>query len=372
MLFYNGDIFTPVGYVQGGFRVENGLFAEILPGLSDGDVNLYGANVIPGLVDIHTHGNSGADFSDGYLPGLKKIAAYSAKNGITSFVPTSMSLPYEQLRKAFTTAKELYDSRPDGLARILGIHMEGPFFSQKKKGAQNGAYLKNPDYDAFCRLNDGCGKLIRIIDIAPELIGSAAFTKKAAEHCTVSVAHTDADYIQASEVFDAGANHLTHLFNAMPPVHHRNPGVIGAACERKNIMAELISDGHHVCPSMVRMAFQLFPNRICLISDSLRCCGMSDGVYELGGQQVCLTSGVARLPDGTIAGAASNLWQDMLNAIHFGIPEETAIRAATINPAKSIHADDQIGGIETGKYADFVICSRNLEIRQVFINGMRI
>ena len=222
------------------------------------------------LVDIHTHGNSGADFSDGDFDGLNRMAIYSARNGITSFTPTSMTLPYEQLVKAFATAKKLYDNQSDGLARIMGIHMEGPFFSDKKKGAQNGSYLKNPDYEIFQKLNDGCGNLIRIVDIAPELIGSTDFTKKAVEHCTVSIAHTDADYEQSSEVFNSGADHLAHLFNAMPPIHHRKPGVIGAASERENVMAELISDGHHVHPSMIRMAFKLFPNRICLISDSLR------------------------------------------------------------------------------------------------------
>ena len=372
MLYYNAKVFTPEGWIRGGFRVENGRFAEILPGLGKGDEDLENAKVIPGLVDIHTHGNSGADFSDGSLEGLKTMAAYCARNGITSFAPTSMTLPFETLAAAFQTARELHDHRPSGCARVMGIHMEGPFFSEKKKGAQNAAYLRDPDMDMFKALQQGCGGLVRIVDTAPELNGAAAFAAEASRNCTVSAAHTDADYEQAAAFFDAGANHVTHLFNAMPPIHHRRPGVIGAACEREDVVAELICDGLHVHPSVIRMAFRLFPGRICLISDSLRCCGMPDGEYELGGQQVFLRGGVARLGDGTIAGAASNLFQDLRNAIRFGIPEEEAIRAATVLPAREIGAESEIGSIEPGKFADFMVCGEDLSLRQVCIGGEKI
>ncbi len=369
MLYTNAEVFTPAGFIRGGFTVEDGRFGEVFAGERAGGVDLGGARVIPGLVDIHTHGAMGADFSDGDAAGLRRMAAYLAGRGVTSFAPTSMTLPYETLAAAFETAVELAEERPEGCARVMGIHMEGPFFSEKKKGAQNGAYLRLPDLVAFRKLCEGCGGLVRIVDVAPELEGAADFTTGARALCTVSVAHTDADYEAARAVFEAGATHLTHLFNAMPPIHHRKPGVIGAASERESVVAELICDGLHVHPSSVRMAFKLFPGRVCLISDSLRCCGMPDGEYELGGQQVFLAGGVARLADGTIAGAASDLYADMRNAVAFGIPAEEAILAATIRPAREIGRAGEIGSIEPGKLADFVVCGEGLEARAVCIGG---
>jgi len=372
MLYTNANVFTPAGFVRGGFLVEDGRFAEVFSGERSGGTDLGGAYVIPGLVDIHTHGAANADFSDGDAEGLKRMASHLAKCGVTSFAPTSMTLPYETLAAAFETAVEVRKNRPAGAARVMGIHMEGPYFSEKKKGAQNGAYLKLPDPEGFRRLYDGCGGLVRVIDVAPELAGAVEFTRSAKELCTVSVAHTDASYEEAKAVYEAGATHLTHLYNAMPSIHHRKPGVIGAASECDNVVAELICDGLHVHPSSVRMAFKLFPGRICLISDSLRCCGMPDGEYELGGQQVFLSGGVARLADGTIAGAASDLYRDMLNTIAFGIPREEAITAATIRPAREIGRADEIGSIEAGKLADFVVCDTSLSAQAVYIGGERV
>ena len=369
MLYTNANVFTPSGFVHGGFTVEDGRFAEVFAGDRSGGTDLKGACVIPGLVDVHTHGAAGADFSDGDADGLRRMAAHLAKCGVTSFAPTSMTLPYETLAAAFETAVEVREQRPAGCARVMGIHMEGPYFSEKKKGAQNGAYLKLPDLEGFRRLYEGCGGLVRIIDVAPELAGAVDFARGAKELCTVSVAHTDAGYEDAKAVYEAGATHLTHLYNAMPSIHHRKPGVIGAASECDNVVAELICDGLHVHPSSVRMAFKLFPGRICLISDSLRCCGMPDGEYELGGQQVFLAGGVARLADGTIAGAASDLYRDMLNAIDFGISRDEAITAATIRPAREIGRADEIGSIEAGKLADFVICDEALHAQAVYIGG---
>lgn len=386
MIYRNAEVFIDGHFRICDFEVIDGRFVAIgnpyLPAIDeaagDEETNLDGRWVIPGLVDVHTHGSMNADFSDGDYEGLKKMAAYLAKSGVTSFAPAGMTLPYETLAEAFATGKKLHDECPEGCARLMGIHMEGPFFSEKKKGAQNGAYLRDPDFDAFKKLYDGCGGLVRIVDVAPELLGAVEFTAKASELTTVSIAHTDASYEEAAAVLDAGATHLTHLYNAMPPIHHRKPGVIGAGSERdgseedRGVIAELISDGYHVHPSSVRMAFKLFPGRICLISDSLRCCGMPEGKYELGGQDVFLKGGVARLEDGTIAGSASNVYTCMLNAIEYGIPKETAVAAATITPAREIGADDLIGSIAEGKLADFIICDENLKPERIILGGKEI
>ena len=211
------------------------------------------------------------------------------------------------------------------------------------------------------------------MDIAPELPGAVEFVEGAKSLCTDSIAHTDSDYDHAKAAIDAGVTHLTHLFNAIPGIHHRNPGVIPAAAENEHILAELICDGIHIHPATVRLAFKLFgPERIILISDGLRCSGMPNGEYAFGGQMICLNNGVAKLADGTIAGAVTSLFDDMLRAISFGIDETDAIRAATINPARSISAEQVIGSIEPGKYADFVICSEDYSQKRVFRGGKEV
>lgn len=372
MRYENGWIFADGRFVRGGFSVENGRFAHVLEDIPGPAEDLDGALVIPGLVDIHVHGCAGADFSDGDYAGLVRMARHLARRGVTSFAPASMTLPYDALDKAFHAAARL---RREGLAdgaRLMGIQMEGPFLSREKRGSQNPAYLRLPDWDRFLRLYDAAEGLLRIVDVAPELPGAVEFTRRASEKCRVSVAHTAAGYDQAAAVFDAGATHLTHLFNAMSGIHHRHPGPIGAASERENVTAELICDGIHVHPSAVRMAFRLFPRRICLISDALRCCGMADGSYSLGGQEILLSGGVARLTGGAIAGSAADLYQCMRRAVSFGIPREQAVWAATALPARVIGRESETGAIADGRAADFVICGGELEPEAVYLGGKRL
>ena len=373
MFYKNARIFTSdFQFHTGAFEVtDDGKFGAVLSENVPADAtDLQGATVIPGLIDVHSHGAMGADFSDGDYEGLKKMAACLAQAGVTSFAPASMTLPYDVLAKAFATAKQLVKEAPANCSRLMGIQMEGPYFSEKKKGAQNGEYLKTPDFAGFKELFDNCDGLIKIADVAPELPGAAEFVAQASKLCTVSVAHTDSDYDHAKAAFDAGATHLTHLYNCMPGIHHRNPGVIPAAVENENVRAEIICDGQHVHPSSVRLAFSMFgAQRMILVSDALRCAGMPEGQYELGGQQVFLKEGLARLADGTIAGSASNLYDGLQKAIAFGIPEQDAVRAATYNPACALGAEAKVGSIATGMYADFLVCSADYAEKRVFLGG---
>ena len=374
MFYKNARIYaSDYRFHHGAFEVtEDGKFGQILPDhIPEDAYDLEGATVIPGLVEVHSHGNSGCDFSDGDYEGLKTMARYYLSCGITSFAPASMTLPYAVLEKAFATARRLVDEDPAGCAKLRGIHMEGPYFSYKKRGAQNPEYLKEPDFEGFRKLYEGCGGLVRIVDVAPELSGAAEFIRKASKLCTVSVAHTDAAYEQAKDAFGAGASHLTHLYNAMPAIGHRSPGVIPAAVECPQSRAELICDGLHVHPAAIRLAFSMFgPERMIIVSDSGRCAGQPEGTqFDLGGQRAQVIGGVARLADGTIACSATNLWQCLINAVSFGIPEESAIRACTINPACALGVQGEVGSIAPGKVADFVVCSPDYAKKRVYLGG---
>ena len=375
MFYKNARIFgSDFKFHLGAFEVVDGKFGAVLPDAVPEDAeDLHGATVIPGLIEVHSHGNSNCDFSDGDYEGLKTMARFYLEHGTTSFAPTSMTLPYDVLAKAFATARKLADEQPEGLSVVRGINMEGPYFSMKKKGAQNGAYIKDPDFEGFKKLYDGCGGLIRIVDLAPELPGAVEFAEKASKLCTVSVAHTDTDYEHARAVFEAGATLMTHLYNAMPGIHHRNPGAIPAGCEKPNVQAEIICDGLHIHPASVRLAFSAFKDRMIVISDSGRCAGLPEGTkFDLGGQFAWVKGGIGRLADGTISCSASNMWDCFTNCLSWGIQEEEVVRACTYNPAKALSADDVVGSIETGKLADFLICAPDYSSKRIFLHGKEI
>jgi len=296
-------------------------------------LDVSGCYIIPGLVDIHLHGAMGADFSDATPEAIHTIAQFLLQTGVTSFLGTTMALPEETLFDICTTACPLVNQNIPGQATLRGLNLEGPFFSQEKRGAQNPAYIIPADFSLFSRLYAASGNSIRTLAIAPETVGALEFIQAAAPLCTLSLAHTAADYDTAMSAFSLGANHVTHLFNGMSPFSHRDPGVVGAAFDA-DAYVELITDGVHLHPSIVRAVFQLFGDeRICLISDSVSACGMADGQYELGGQTITVSGNMSTLPGGSLAGSVTTLLDCMRTAISFGIPFAQALRAASFNPA---------------------------------------
>jgi len=365
MIIKNGLVFEETGKFQ-----KRNLFINSAHKITEepveGDsnvINAEGLYVIPGLVDVHIHGALGRDFCDQDGKGLCKIAAYLKSQGITTFCPASMTLPIEKLEKIFQTVSDVPET--SDYASLAGIHMEGPFISPHKKGAQKEDYILSPDIDSFKRLNDACGNKIRIVTIAPELPQAMEFIHTFSDKLSISLGHSAADYETACLAYKAGANHVTHLFNAMPPLNHREPGIIGAAADSPHVMAELICDGLHVSPSVIRIAFSVFgDDRIVLISDAMRATGMEDGTYELGGQPVWKKGNRAVLKDGTLAGSVTNLMECMKNAVSFGIPLESAVKAATINPARSI-GSSSVGSLSPGKEGDVLLLDKNLDLVRV-------
>ena len=330
----------------------------------DGEViDAEGLLVLPGLVDIHSHGAAGEDFSDGNPEGLKKILQYEKRCGITSYCPTSMTFPKERLRQIFASIK---GAQTEDGATVVGINMEGPFLDPAKKGAHVEKWIAAPDVAFVRELNQDVDGLVRLVTLAPNMDGAEEFIKEMHEEVCISLGHTAADYDCASRAMKLGAHHVTHLYNAMQPFGHRAPGLIGAAMDDPECMVELICDGYHIHPSAIRAAFRMFgPERVILISDSMRATGMENGTYELGGQEVTVKDRKAVLKDGTLAGSATNLYGCMCKAVEFGIPLEQAIMAATANPARSIGIFDRVGSIRIGKQADLLLVSENLELKRV-------
>lgn len=373
MIIKNGIVFGGDGsFWNRNIEIEDGAFSRVcdtpLEETGQEVLDAAGLYVIPGLVDIHFHGCAGVDFCDGTREALDVITQYEMEQGVTAITPATMTLSRERLTRIFQTAAG-YENRSG--SRILGFNMEGPFVSMAKKGAQNGAYIHQPDVDFFREMQELSGGRIRQVALAPEEDTELAFTREISKDTVVSVAHTTADYDTAMEAFKAGARHVTHLYNAMPNFSNRAPGVVGAAFDRKDVCVELICDGIHIHPSVVRATFAMFgPERIAMISDSMMATGLSDGEYALGGQPVRVRGRLATLKDGTIAGSASNLMDCLRVAVkEMGIPLADAVRSCTQTPARSVGIGGQCGSIEDGRCADAVLLDGELRIVQVICRG---
>lgn len=328
-------------------------------------IDCRGFYITPGFVDIHIHGANGFDCSDGTREAVEGMAKFLITKGVTAFCPTTMTVSKEAIVQAVKTIKDCMDNPCEG-ARVVGINMEGPFVAAEKKGAQKADHIIPPDFNFFREAYDACGGIVKLVDIAPEKDLSGSFIQKAKELCRVSIAHTTADYEAAKAAFEQGVTHATHLFNAMAGLTHREPGVVGAVFDDERVNGELICDGFHIHPAVLRIAFKILGDRAVIVSDSMRANGMPEGVYDLGGQNVTLHDNKATLADGTIAGSVTNLHEEIKNLVSYGITLEQAVKAATIIPARIIGMDQEIGSIEVGKYADLVIMDKDLNISGVY------
>ena len=370
MIIGNAKVFIDGQFQEGSVTVENGIITAIGPAGSAFDVDAGGNYLVPGFVDEHTHGAMNEDFSDGKAEGLPIMSRYYAANGVTSFLATTMTLKEEVLTPAMQVIRDFV--RPADGAKCAGIHLEGPFLSYAKRGAQAAENLHAPDAAMFHRLNAASGNQVRLVTVAPEEPGAIPFIQEVSQVCTVSLGHTTADYDTAMAAYEAGASHATHLYNGMPALAHRAPGVIAAASDC-GATVELICDGMHIHPGVIRLTQRLFGEDLVVISDSLRCAGMPDGEYMLGGQPIEMRGGKATLLGSeTLAGSSTNLLQEVRNLVGFGLPLETALSAVTEAPARAVRLDHQIGSIAVGLQADLLILTPELELAAVYIDGEKI
>ena len=347
----------------GDVRIREGRIAAIGQRLEDPEetIDAQGARLVPGFVDIHIRGALGRDVSDATAESLDAISLTLAGKGVTSFCPTITSLPPEALEQSVRTAAE-YIGRERG-ARIRGVHLEGPFISQA-----DSRHARWPSLEEFRRLRELAP--ISIVGLAPELPGALEFARQAAPACRVSMAHTEASYEEALAAIDAGVSHAAHLFCAMPPLHHRAPGAAGAMLEAPRATAELIADGVHLHPAIARLAMQVLgEDRAVLVSNAVAAAGLPEGRYTLGGTVYLRKNNAVFAESGTLAGSSVHLHEAFRNLLAWGIGERAALKSVTINPARVIGKEREIGSIAPGKAADLLLLDEDWNLRSVIIDG---
>ena len=369
----NGRLVLPDSIVSGKAILFDDKIRAIIP---ENEVNeteyevidAKGGLVAPGLVDIHIHGYLGEDASDGSEEGLRKMAAGIAKNGVTSWCPTTMTLSVEEITRAFDTARKVKAEEDCYGAKILGVNCEGPFINPSKKGAQSEKFILAPDGDFIVENAD----ILKLFTLAPEMEGALECIQKVSEDGRVlaSMGHTGATFEEANAGIAAGVRHTTHLFNAMTPLMHRNPGVVGAALSDNRVSCELIADTFHVHPGLYSMVAKAKGNKLCLITDCMRAGGMEDGDYTLGGQHVIKTGIQCLLEDGTIAGSVLKLNEAVRNVKnHTDLSLAEVFACASLNPAKAVGEGERIGSLEVGKCADIIICDDDINVSMTVIDG---
>lgn len=370
---HNGIILTEHEEIHG----KSLFFDEKIACIADKDayevVESYDAQghyVAPGLVDVHIHGYHGEDMSDGSPEGVRVLAKGILENGVTSFLPTTMTVSWAEIEASLNVARELKPQslRPDFIgAEILGVHAEGPFINPERKGAQAAEAILAPDADKILPHRD----IIKLITIAPEMPGGLQFIKTLVEKTdiAISIGHSSASFEQAMEAIAAGASHVTHLFNAQTPLNHRNPGVVGAGLA-SDAYCELIADTFHVHAGLYPMLLKAKGGQLVLITDCTRAGGLKDGEYTLGGQPIFVKGIECRLKDGTIAGSVLKLNDAVRNLmVNSKLSLREAIHHASLSPAMSIHVEDRKGSIAPRKDADIIIMTKDCLVQKTFVRG---
>ena len=371
MIIKNAMVYTPQHvFAKGDIVIRGGrIVFGAAPQLDEEIIDAEGLYALPGLLDLHFHGAVGHDFCDASEEAIQALADFEASKGVLAICPATMTYSEEILGGIMDAAAAHKNGRG---ADLVGINMEGPFISPDKIGAQNPKYLHKADVDMFRRVQERAGGLIKLVDMAPEEDGALDFIARCRGEVRISIAHTCTSYETAKKAFAAGASHMTHLYNAMPGITHREPGPIIAALE-DHAEVELITDGVHIHPAMVRFTFNTFgADRVVLIADSMMACGLPDGQYSLGGQAVTVKGPRATLTEhpGVIAGSATCLYDCMRRAVlDMGVPLESAVRAASENPARSIGVDSDYGSLAAGRYGNVILADRELNIQKVIQKG---
>ncbi|MBM7565086.1 N-acetylglucosamine-6-phosphate deacetylase [Paenibacillus sacheonensis] len=364
------------GTVTGDVAIRDGVIAEVLRGgaalirneAADTEIDGGGGLLIPGMIDVHIHGADGFDMMDGTARSLEAVSAACARTGCTSFLATSVSSSAEDLFGMLDSVARFIGNEAG--ARVAGVHIEGPYLNTKRKGMQNERYLRHPDLDEMKAILARAGSLIRMVTLAPELPGGLEMVAYLKERgIVVSVAHSDATYEEAKQAFRSGASHVTHCFNGMRPIHHRDPGVVVAAFEEPGVSVQAIVDDVHLHPAIVRLLYrEKGADRMVLITDALQAMGMGDGSYLFGGHRVTVTDGVATLADGTLASSTITMNAALAKAVQAGIPLRDAVRMATETPAAVLGLTRK-GRLAPGMDADLVLLDERFEVQWTMVDG---
>ncbi len=373
-IFLENEIFK--GYIL----VNDGIIEDIISEPFEGDINIidYENKIIAaGFVDTHVHGYGGYDIMDRSTDSVINVAKGLLSTGVTSFLPTTLTDSREKLIEACKVVADtvsLPEYKNDKCATIVGIFLEGTFFSEVFKGAQDERFMSDPDFDTLKELYDVSNGLVNKIAIAAERENTEDFIKRAGKlGIKVALGHSNATYEQAKRAVDLGANIFVHTYNAMSPLHHRNPGMVGAALSTEDTFSEVICDGHHVHPAAVKVVMRAKgKRRTMLITDCMMAGGKEDGMYKLGNFDVKVENGTARLKSGALAGSILRMDRAVKNVIKWGLADKPeAVNMASIVPARSLGLDDKIGSISVGKCADFNILDEDMNIEHVYVDGIK-